>query len=122
MDAILKWAYALILKLFGPPDVDDEAALRAWIRRMIAIIASAAELTPTEWDDEIVEIGSQFVEDDEKWAVLYGIIKQFLGDEVIDGAKLQALRPQVEGFFQNIPWEKIFQFLMWLLPLVLKKD
>ena len=76
----------VVMMFFGPPDVDDEVALKAWLTKMLGLLDWFAARTRVEVDDKIVDALQAIVETPAKWAVLYGILVKLFGDGVIGPA------------------------------------
>ncbi len=85
-DQIWNGIRAAMLAFFGPPDVDDESALRAWLEEMLGLLAWIAARTRTSVDDEVVAGLTTLVEDEEKWGIFHPLIVKLLGDGVIGEA------------------------------------
>jgi len=77
---------AAMLALFGPPDVDDEAALLKWLNKMLGLLAWFAAQTETELDDKAIAGLKDVVHNPAKWAVVYPLIVKLFGDGVIGEA------------------------------------
>ena len=76
----------IMLGFFGPPDVDDEAALLKWIDESLAWLGWFAQRTKTKLDDQIVAALRAVTSDPAKWAVVYPLILKLFGDGVIGSA------------------------------------
>jgi len=67
-----------LLQLGLPPDVNEEAALKIWIQRLLATFNDIAITTPSAIDDKVVLFLSKAVNDEETWAVIYNLMKLLL--------------------------------------------
>ena len=120
----------LMLAFFGPPDVDDEPALKAWIEKMLGWLAFiAAQTKKTQLDDQAVAGLKAIVASPAKWAVVYELIVRMLGDGVIgnamkigdeDGAAALKARSDVAELAGKvgIPIGVFIQVLLMLLKLL----
>lgn len=121
MDQFIKWLIETLLKLFGPPDVDDEKAFREYCRSILKTLEQLAKLTPTQIDDQIVGALRTVVNEDMYWSAFYEIIVQLFGDGVFDSKQLtddhqeriRSLATKV-----NVPWMLLVQLIMFILNLI----
>ena len=69
------------------PDLEDSAALREWVKRILGWADTAADWSPNETDDKVVEFLRVAVADDEVWQAFYDLIVAALGlDDLIVAA------------------------------------
>lgn len=91
----------VMLTFFGPPDVDDEPALKAWLVKMLGLLDWFARRTRPDIDDKIVDALEAIVADPAKWAVLYGILVKLFGDgaigPVVAFGRMDAVAAGMEG-------------------------
>ncbi len=92
-DKIWEGIRAAILTFFGPPDVDDEAALLDWLDKTLSLLDWIAARTSTDIDDKAVAGLREVVQTPAKWAVVYPLVVKMFGDGVIgtvDAATVEA--------------------------------
>lgn len=117
-----EWVRDALLKFFGPPDIDDEAAFRDYVRKLLKWVGWVVEQTETQLDDQVFDALSDIVEDDGKWAILYGILVRFFGDgRVPIGAELPD-DPEVAAAAAKlgIPITLLVQIILLILKLLTK--
>ena len=131
-DKIWNMIRTIMLCFFGPPDVDDEAALLKWIDESLAWLGWFAQRTKTKLDDQIVAALRAVTSDPVKWAVLYPLIMKLFGDGVIGdamkvgdengAAALNARSDVAEAASKvGIPIGMFIQVLLMLLKLLRRK-
>ena len=64
-----------ILQVGYPPPLDDEAALRSWIRTVGQIAVDAAKLTDISADDQLAAFCLTCVDNDDVWETAYSLIR-----------------------------------------------
>jgi len=57
----------------GYPGLDDEAALRAWVRPILSEMAVLATLTPTPVDNMIANVAIKLVDNNHCWLMIYSL-------------------------------------------------
>jgi len=70
------------------PGLDDEAALRAWVRPILSELAVLATLTPTPVDNLIANVAIKLVDNNHCWSVIHSLA--LLGRDTgwIDGVRI----------------------------------
>lgn len=79
----LRRVLAAVSTLFKLPDVQDSAAVRRFVQTVLGFVASAADWTPTQIDDEAVIVVQKLVADDETWAAIHAFIVGRLANEPV---------------------------------------
>ena len=70
------------------PGLEDESALRAWVRPLLSEAAVLAAMTPTPIDDQIVNMAVKLVDSNSAWKVIHSLA--LLGQDagIIDGVRI----------------------------------
>jgi hypothetical protein len=55
------------------PGIEDEVALRAWVRPLLTEAAILAAMTPTPIDDKIVDAAVKLVNNDRTWTMIHAL-------------------------------------------------
>lgn len=66
----------LLRTLIGAPDLEDEEAVREWVRKAIELAKWLSGKIPGYWDDLLVGVLETVVENDRLWSMIYGLITQ----------------------------------------------
>ena len=92
-----------VLAIGPPPDVNDEAAFRAWCGTVTDMLVELALLTDTPLDDQVVAKLQTILSVDAYWQVLYTLIKAAM--EYVrpdDQEELLVMSPDVEPVAQEV--------------------
>ncbi len=129
-DKIWEGIRVAMLTFFGPPDVDDEVALRKWMDKMLGLLRFIAARTRTDADDRAVAGLQDIVDSPARWAVVYRLIIKMFGDGVIgpalgigalNGAAIEARSDVKEAADEiGLPIGLFVQILLMLLKLLRK--
>lgn len=117
----IKWLVETLVKMIGPPDVDDEITFREYCRKVVYFLRDLAKLTKTEIDDEIMETLQQVIVNDESWEQFYQIVVKLFGDGVADASRLtpaQEKEIQTLASQMNIPWRLLLQAILLIVQII----
>ena len=98
-----------VLAIGPPPDVDDEAAFRAWCGTVADMLTELAALTDTLLDDQVVAKLRTILSVDAYWTVLYTLIK----------AAMEYVRPDDEELLVGSPDVQLVADEVKINPLVI---
>lgn len=71
--------WRLLLRALRSIPIDDSEAMRAWCQKMLAALASLAEVSPTPADDAVLALAQRILADDEAWDIFYRLLRRLIG-------------------------------------------
>ncbi len=71
-------------RLADLPDLKDSADTKAWLTALLEGGEALADLTKTDFDDQLVATLQKVVADDEAWKVIHGLILAIIGADEQD--------------------------------------
>jgi len=111
-------------EILGVPPIEDEAAVREFVRKVLVCLKYLSKWTPSRWDDKLILQAAAAIEDDAMWAVLYRVLLVVFRGETVAVALAGNRELYAAAARLDIDWPtvvKIVKLLVQILILGLRK-
>ena len=100
MSDVLKRMLALLKFIVGVPEIDDGPRLRAFIQRILKWMEPLSDLTETEWDDKLVDVAQELINNDASWELIYDFLRARFGPSPPMLTSVEPLAGKLAGEFK----------------------